>query len=477
MSTWPAKSLLLVCAVATAALTPRPAAAYEFLVESETIGDVYQLVTSGNDVLNRRKLHEYLGLSMWDITGHDEQRLSVRTLFRFDADFGLSDAEVADTSLRRDSMTMQFAYIEGHDLLGGYFDFKLGRHLKADAIDYLVLDGATVAIGTPLHVALELEGGKEVKADLWSLNANNQMETDGTRLIRYHGDQPADAAMNALSDETFAAAVTSWVVGAWLVTRDINYAQYKIGYRRIFSGGAVDSEKIAGAFRQRIVDGVDISGVASWDLFNGRFDRLEAKAKWRITDWTEVEAEYVRTLPSFDADSIWNIFTAFAQNDVNVHWRLYPSDQDRVSLGGMFRLYGNEAYIDGEVTAPVNTVVQAWGADAGYSHGFGKNGLCGRFTADFSLEGGYGGSRMLAGLGAAWSIVPRRWELDGRVTAVDIDDEYQSNLHAFSFGYELGARYLIDKRAAFAVTAEHNMNRLNNQQFRVFALVDLALWL
>ena len=38
-------------------------------------------------------------------------------------------------------------------------------------------------------------------------------------------------------------------------------------------------------------------------------------------------------------------------------------------------------------------------------------------------------------------------------------------------------RYLIDRRAAFSVVAEHNLNRLQTSQFRVFAMIDVDLWL
>ncbi len=43
------------------------AGAIEFRVESQTLGDAYQLVTSGNEVLNRNRLHQLLGLSLYDL--------------------------------------------------------------------------------------------------------------------------------------------------------------------------------------------------------------------------------------------------------------------------------------------------------------------------------------------------------------------------------------------------------------------------
>ena len=54
-------------------------------------------------------------------------------------------------------------------------------------------------------------------------------------------------------------------------------------------------------------------------------------------------------------------------------------------------------------------------------------------------------------------------------SALAFDDALQGELNAFSFGYQLGGRYMIDKRAGFAIMAEHNINRLETSQFRVFA--------
>lgn len=282
--------------------------------------------------------------------------------------------------------------------------------------------------------------GLEVKDDLWSLNAN-QLSPDGSRFIAAASDSAFD---EALETQTLASEATSYVVGATLATRDLPYARWEAGYRRVFSNLAVDSEKVGGAFRQRIVEGLDLSGVVTWDLFNGRFERIQATGRWRVSDAVDLEAEYVRLLPSFDADSIFNIFTAFPMNDVNARARLHLSDADRFYAGGMVRLYGNEGYVDGALLDEVDTVVSGWGAMGGWVHRFGKNGRAGRLNLDVSFEGGFGGDRLLIDLGGMWAIVPREWELQGRLTAVSFDDEMQAELHAFSFGYQLGGRYLID---------------------------------
>jgi hypothetical protein len=438
------------------------AGAVEFRVESSTIGDAYQLVTSGNEVLNRNRLHQYLGLSLFDIEGSGESRWSFTSLFRFDVDFGLSDEELERVpTQKRSQLSIQYAWLEGRDLLGGLIELKVGRQLLADGLDYLMFDGAVVTVNSPWFFAVEVMAGSEVKHEMWGINAS-QLEVDGTRFIEgveENGDDPTLA------------------FGAALVTRNLAYARYRLAYRRYFSAGAVDQEKIGGSFHQRIVPGLDLTGVVTWDMFNGRFERIQAGGRARAGDANEIDLEYVRTTPSFDGDSIFNIFATYPMNDVNLRWRLYPGKQDRIYAGGKLGFAGNEGYQGEVLYGEVDTMVVGFGAMAGWARFFGERGSDGRVTVDVSFDGGYAGDRFLADVGGVWAVVPREWELEGRITALVFDDAIQRELNALSFGYQLGGRYLIDKRAAFALVAEHNMNRLQTHQFRVFALIDVDLWL
>lgn len=451
-----------------AAIAGGRARAVEFRVESTTRGDAYQLVTSDDEVLNRNRLHQYLGLSLFDIEGSGESRWSFTSLFRFDVDFGLTEDELERVpTLDRSQLSIQYAWLEGRELLGGLVDLRVGRQLLADGLDYLMFDGALVTVNTPFYFGVELMAGSEVKQEMWGINAS-QLEVDGTRFI--------EDIEEKTDDPTF-------VLGVSLVTRNLDYARYRIGYRRAVSGDglsqvAVDHEKVGGSFHQRIIEGLDLSGVITWDLFNGRFERIQAGARGRIGDAHELELEYVRTTPSFDGDSIFNIFTTYPMNDVNARWRLYPGRNDRIHAGAKLGLAGNEGYVDGDVLyGTVDTMVTGWGAMAGWAHGFGPRAIDGRLSVDVSYDGGYAGGRLLGDVSGTWAVVPREWELEARLTALAFDDALQANLDAFSFGYQLGGRYLIDKRAAFAVVAEHNLNRLQTSQFRVFALIDVDLWL
>ncbi len=443
------------------------ASAIEFRVEAQTRGDAYQLVTSGNEVLNRTQLSQYLGLSMFDIEGSGESHWSFTSLFRFDVDAGLSADELERVpTMERTQLSIQYAWLEGRDLFGGLLDVRVGRQLLADGLDYLMFDGAFVTVNTPWFFGVEVMAGSEVKNEMWGINAS-QFEVDGTRYIE---------------DAEEGGDDTSIAFGAAVVTRNLDYARYRFGYRRYLSsrpgaGTVVAQEKIGGAFHQRVVEGVDLNGVVTWDMFNGRFERIQLGGRVRANDANEIEAEYVRTTPSFDGDSIFNIFATYPMNDFNLRWRLYPGKNDRLYAGTKLGLAGNEGYSGDVLYGDVDTMVIGWGAMAGWAHGFGPRSVDGRVSVDFSFDGGYAGDRVLGDVSGVWAVVPSEWELEARLTALAFDDALQGELNAFSFGYQLGGRYMIDKRAGFAIMAEHNINRLETSQFRVFALIDVDLWL
>ena len=74
-------------------------------------------------------------------------------------------------------------------------------------------------------------------------------------------------------------------------------------------------------------------------------------------------------------------------------------------------------------------------------------------------------------------VNPGEVELDGRITGVLFQDEFQENLQGAGFGYQLGVRYFVDDRATLQMMVEQNFNAIHTNQFRVFAVADLDLWM
>ncbi len=451
------RAITAVLAAGAALLGVAAAHAVDYRIYARSVGDAYQLVTSRSALLNRRRIHQYVGFGAYDLLSDGQGTLNAAALFRFDADFGVTQDELDDVGgLRRDHLSIQYAWVEAREL-GGILSARLGRQLHGDALDLLMVDGVVVRLRSPWHVGVELIAGQQVSERGAGVNAS-AFELDGVRAF----------------EEVAERAAGTWALGAALTLEDLAWTRGRIGYRRLFSGGQVDQEKIGGSFYQRAFERLHLDALASWDLYGGRFDRLQAGARWQIDDAWEIEGEYVRLLPSFDADSIFNIFKAFALNDGNLRLRLYPSADERIHVGGMVRLFGDAGDAGGAPTGEVDAVVRAYGAMAGWLRRFGRDG---RLHLDARWESGHGGERVLFDAGGVWAIVPGEWELDGRLTAVWFDDSLQPELNALSFGYQLGGRYLVGDQAGLSLMAEQSFSRLQPQNLRVLAVVDLELWL
>ena len=434
-----------------------PARAVTFHVAADTVGDGYQLVTSDGELLNRRRLHQALGLSAHDLLGDGSNSLSFVSLMRFDGDFGVTDDELDEAPFaRRWQLSIQTAYLEGRDLFG-FLDFRLARVLHPDPIDYLLLDGLVATLKLPFHLGVEVLVGLEAKNELGPVTSS-QLELDGLRYME--GEAHNDALTVA--------------VGAALVVTEIPGTRARIGYRRLFSEGHVDQEKLGAALFQSVAGRLQLSAAASLDLVKLRVDSADLLVRGLATDALVIEAQYVHVVPSFDADSIFNVFSTRPLNDLNVRARYHFSDAAVAHLGGMVRFFESAPRAARTGAAGRDELVEAYGAMAGYRQSWGRDGWIGGAA---SYEDGYGGRSLLVDLGGLWGLVPGEWELEGRVSAILFSDAVQPDLHAAGFGYQLGGRYLVDDRAAISLLVEHNFNRLHRSQLRVFLVAHLGFFL
>jgi|GEM_PF-1198869 len=454
-----------VCAAAVVA-APSEAEAVRFHVQSRLVGDGYQLITADNEVLNRRRGHVYLGLGLYDLMGDESYNLNFQTLLRFDTFIGISNEEKERLYSWDDHrFALLNAFVQGRRI-GGFMDFKVGRFTHADSLDFLMLDGAQLTFNIdPAFLALELIAGLESKHDGNPLT-QNQAELDGVRFIKGRTETENDNLTIA--------------VGGAIRLININGTRLRFAYRRLMSGATLvgnsdgeksqlrtDSEKIGGAFYQRFIPELDLHLNWSYDFYVNDLDRMHARLGIKPTEAFDIDVQYIRQVPVFDTDSIFNIFAARPLNDINTRFRFHLDESHRVYLGGYVRLFRNDEYTQADFTA--ETGAEAFGASAGWFKSFGWDGRAG---VDVIYEGGYGGTRVFVDAAGTWAPLPREFELDLRVTMVYFDADQLENLNAVSGGYQLGARYMIDDTAAFMVLAEHNFNRLQTSQFRLQFIID-----
>ncbi|MBT9555494.1 MAG: hypothetical protein IV100_05660, partial [Myxococcales bacterium] len=70
------KKRVLQTSIAAALAAPM-AKAVDVHITSETIGQGYELIRSNGDVLRRSRLHQYLGLNLYDLAGNGENNVFI----------------------------------------------------------------------------------------------------------------------------------------------------------------------------------------------------------------------------------------------------------------------------------------------------------------------------------------------------------------------------------------------------------------
>jgi hypothetical protein len=476
-------AVMLLCTLTT------PARAYDFDIFSETIGQGYQLRSADDTLVNRRRIDQYLGLEVYnmgprDVMGRPLERnqLYISTYMRFDADLGdyPNYRELSGRSEQREFQPTHFdmlwAYLGGRNI-GGFLDFKLGRQVFLDLYDFRALDGLSLDFKTPFHVGLEVWGGLNVTGD--APVDSPIYRVDGVAL----GGNPIGSLGQRQEDAlqpTFGFALHS------IGVRDLNV---RISYLRTMSftgdprqpgenDAGVIEEKLAVTARGRLLKGRLILWAGfRYDALAGVVDQIHGGARVQLDGARHgINLEYVYDFPTFDGDSIWNVFASEAFNDVRLsydialgRWRGYAR--------GFARFFQNDKLTQSQHSLPTKL-------DAGVAYG-GSLGAWldlkrGNVRLDAYYEDGYGGLR--AGIDAAarvalWRDLQTGLVAEARLDYVHFQDDSRTIDHADSFGVQAGLRYSFVRGVMLHVLMEENVNRFYESQFRLLAVLDVSWWL
>ncbi len=460
-------------------LVPSLARAYDFQVDAETIGQAYQLRAGDGALVDRRRLTQYLGLHVFNLGPRDElgrplpqNQLYLTAAMRFDSDMGDYPAlgqltgRTPERELFPERLDLLYAYLGGNDIFG-FIDFKLGRQIMIDLYDWTSFDGLHVQARTPFHVAAEAWGGLNVSGA--SVLDSPLYRVDGTAL----GGNALGSLGARQEDEprpTFGVAART------IGLRDVSA---RLSYERTMSptggprqpgepGWGVVDERVGLTARGRLFDGRLIPWFAfRYNLLNGRLDEVYAGTRAQLGRHA-FALEYVLAAPTFDGDSIWNVFASQAFDDIRLSydvalWRI------RAWAQAFTRLFFDER-----------------GASASGGGSLGGRLDLGRgfIRLDGYYEDGYGGLR--AGVDAATRV--RIWGdargiragsvfCEGRLSVASFRDDARPEDRATSFGAQAGIRWTPLDGIALHGLVEENVNRLYNSQLRVLALLDLSFWL
>jgi hypothetical protein len=469
----------------TVVLLLSPAArAADYEISAETIGQGYQLRAADDTLVNRRRLVQSLGLDVYNIGPKDvvgrplaRNQLYLTVAMRFDAELGDFDSlrELAGRThqdeLHAARFDLLYAYLGGTNVFG-FLDFRLGRQLLVDLFDYLAFDGLHLAARTSFNLAVEAWGG---------LAVSGAMPFDSP-LYRADGVALGGNPLGSLGARQEDALQPTF--GVALKTVDLPWAAARVSYFRTISTtqsrgpgepdtGVVD-EKVALTARARLAGGrLFLWAGARYNVLAGRVDEIQGGARLKLAAAHALQAEYVYSAPTFDGDSIWNVFASEAFNDVRLS---YQAMLGRLELyaRGLVRLFADQ------VTSQDCSDPAAAGVSSPLSAGGNLGGRLalprGWLRLDGYYQDGWGGRTAGVDLAGRWTILDRLG-LDGRVSYASFRDDARSLDHADSLGLALGLRYTLVSGITAHLLIEENVNRLYASQLRIVGLLDLSFFL
>ena len=525
---------LTMLGVFSCALAAAPAWAYDFEIESHSVGQGYQLrwfrPRDGDVLLNRRRFTQSLRLSIWDMLEPepdpgkpDEKKYAPFELYftsslRFDHDFGsftqgevtfptagVSDEAPAPTAvpeLRQGDhqLDVLYAYVGGRDLFG-FLDFQLGRQLSVDTLEWSAFDGLKLRVRTPWFFAVEGHGGLVVRGEIPAFVGTANQEPDGTSSARC-GAFFESSMMWEEVDECRQRKALMPTFGFAAETVGLRRVQARVSYRRSMSETAknlypdtngqapswgINEEKLVASLRGNFVKG----GVVPWA--NVRWNFLgayvsagedetkaiglidEAQVGLRLaTAQHALTPEYIYSYPTFDSDSIFNIFSTEAYQDWRLTYDVWPA---RGAFRGYARGYLRK-YENSDVRAVTKDKMPTTVDDSVYAKGAGIGGRLrvqdrGTMRGDLFYEDGFGGLRTGGDLSGHYRL-QKTLDLEGRTTIILFNEDLLSELEGVSVGVQGGGRWVLADGIALHLLLEENTNRFYTSQLRLFAVLDLA---
>jgi hypothetical protein len=471
--------------VATLLGGPRTARAYDFTIDLRTIGQGYQVrrfaPTGSDELLTRRRLTQYLNLNVFDIepdrwrdpTG-ERNKIFVDVSLRFDTDFGTftrgaPTGNDAIRELQQNQVDILYAFVGGRDI-GGRVDFQLGRQIHFDMVDFYSFDGADVLVRLRHPLSVEAFAGTEVRGELPL--SSPVYELDGTSA----GSRDPATRPNQASQLRPMAGAAVALEGWTPVT-------LRLAYRRVWSATAdqLPGEPSSGVNDEKL----SLTGSASWrrwlfatvgvryNLLVSAFDDEQVGLRLRLSprQWLAVEHAYLA--PTFDGDSIWNVFSTGAYRDYRASYEIAVGPGLRAQARAFARFF--EATAD-EVVAGRDVGAEAPGGRTAGGATVGGELRRERLMVrgDGYFEDGFGGRKTGADVSARYALRPGLWEIEGRLTGFLWRSDLQPDTNrGVVFGAQAGSRYQLARGMRIHLLVEDNVGTLYRGQYRGLAVAEV----
>lgn len=483
--------LLIVCSEAKGAV---------YSVGARTEAQAWQMPSwAGRSVddpsiLSSYRIVQYLDLGAFDIGPTKRgERLDFVTSLRLENDFGFADSErdLLDNA-GQPELHLLYGFLEWTGGFGGLLDLRLGRQLRFDMLQFYGLDGLDVTVHTPAFVAVSVFGGWQVKGT--SVLGSSTFAPDGVR-VSDRRRIAAGASTDILDDPASSVAwdyldAPSPMFGARLELEGIRNVEFLAMYRRAMSqtsgenldalpeaarGWQVDVEHLGFGGRVRLFERWWLTGSADRDLFRDRWAALRAGTTVEVVNRRlRVQAEFASWQPSFDADSIWNLFATGARDEAELRVDWIAGERLNLWAGPVLTVYRQNLRPD---FAAANDV-DPDGAEAlpGFIAGISTRPAIGwRASADaFYLGGAEGLGEELWLSGQVGRNFTERYDLELRLSFAHVSDPYSVNLQDIqSMGMALLGRARLTEETSLLLVVEENFNRFKASDLRGYAVLDV----
>jgi hypothetical protein len=448
-------------------------------------------------------------------------RISWQSYLRVDHDFG--DFSTGRLTLagpvRRDALDLYPELAEqvaGLDLMYGYLEVdgladdrltvKVGRILSEEGWGAAAFDGIAARVEPPAPVIVSASAGLRVRSSSPLGVAGFELDgTSGAGCREYvEGPTPGTGTWQlvdrnrAIKNQRLSSdyeycpqrEMRQPTVAVTLATAHLGHVSGELGYRRTWSEtvGLIDTvDRLDYPDRglypnengQAPATGVNeehlwarASGTAThgdyrfepygdarFSLLHGLFDRADAGVRIRNGDHAiEPAVEYF--FPTFDGDSIYNVFSIEPTTDVRVGYQYMPDDPWRAHASAWLRRYSHA----GDLPSI------AGGADAGLEHAFG-GAWRGRFDALW--DDGWGGRRVGGAADAAWRGTGRVWAR-GRVIVLGVHEDDASQGRRYVTSSAVASTTIrIGERVGVHVIGEVDYDAIQELQTRLIGVIDL----
>lgn len=453
------------------------------------------------DELSRYRIVQYLDIGAFDLTGtsRDGARLDFVTSLRLDHDFGFDSFERDRLDeAEQPELHLLYAYLHWQGVANGLLDFRLGRQIRYDQLQFFSFDGLDVHVHTPARFGIGVFGGWQVRGT--SVLGSDTFTPDGVRLSDRRRiaagvttDLTADPAWNIAYD---FLDEPSPMFGARAQLENVRDVEALVVYRRAMSrttgdavdelpeearGWQVDVEHLGAGAGVRLFERLWLRAGVDRDLFRDRWALQRASAKVEAIPYLlSVTAEAQRWQPTFDADSIWYVFSSGPRDEFAVRadlklgsWGFYA--------GPLFTVYHLDLREDyaKDVGVRQDGASLLAGGVAGFSSGPGQP-L--RIAADALYLGGSSGERNhpdtlgreLWISGVVGRTFRDRYAVDVRLSVANVSDPNAAGLQdLWSVGAAAIGRVELSEEATVSLIVEENTNRLVASDLRGYAVLDL----